>query len=224
MILEKPGLTALVPMRSGSKRIPGKNLRDLNGKPLFSWVIGALMEVSEVERIVVDSDSETILSESVRLFPGIETVKRPLHLATDAASMNDVLRETVKHFEGDWFLQVHATTPFLNPTEISAAFSKLKDQHEYDSCFGVTRIQSRLWDKACKPINHSLDKLLPTQDLEATFLENSAFYFFRKRVLEEENNRIGLNPLMFETSLTSAIDIDNEDDFTLAEIVARGLE
>ena len=89
----------------------------------------------------------------------------------------------------------------------------------YDSLFSVTRIQSRLWDSLARAINHNPAILLRTQDLPPVYEENSCLYIFTKEVLERRHNRIGERPLMFEIDRIESWDIDEEQDFRIAEIL-----
>ena len=87
----------------------------------------------------------------------------------------------------------------------------------YDSLFGVTRMQTRLWDQLARPINHNPAILLRTQDLPPVYMENSCIYLFTRQTLEQRRNRIGERPYMFEISAAEAWDIDEESTFQIVE-------
>lgn len=217
-------LTAVLPMRGGSKRVPRKNLRDLGGKPLFAWALEEIMSLEIVDRLVVDSEDEEILETVNELFPKIETSRRPKSLAEDHSSMIEVLKHFVDKHQSDWYLQFHSTSPFIRASEISEAWKKIKgSESDYDSAFSVSPVQARMWSKEAKPLNHNPENLLPTQELETIFVENSLFYFFSREALFSSNTRIGSKPLMFPTSELSSVDIDTEDQFILADSIARGI-
>ncbi|HEX9014277.1 MAG TPA: acylneuraminate cytidylyltransferase family protein, partial [Anaerolineaceae bacterium] len=91
----------------------------------------------------------------------------------------------------------------------------------YDSLFGVTRVQTRLWDAQTRPINHDPAILLRTQDLPPVFMENSCLYLFTRPLLERRRNRIGEHPLMFEIDAAEAWDIDEELDFAVVDCLMR---
>ena len=218
-------LTAILPMRGGSKRVPRKNLRDLGGKPLFAWALEEVISLEIVDRVVVDSEDDEILENVNELFPEIETSRRPKSLAEDDSSMIDVLKHFVDNYQSDWYLQFHSTSPFIRASEISEAWTQLTEQgRDYDSAFSVSPIQARMWSKDGRPINHDPKNLLPTQELENIFVENSLFYIFSGEVLFSSKNRIGSNPLIFTTSELSSVDIDTEDQFILAESIAKGIK
>src|SRR5688500_3420543 len=86
-----PKLTALVPMRHHSQRVPGKNYRLLVGRPLFHHIIETLLSVSEINEVVVDTDSEPVMDGLRKNFPGVKIIDRPQGLRADDVPMNDIL-------------------------------------------------------------------------------------------------------------------------------------
>ena len=122
----------------------------------------------------------------------------------------------------DFYLQTHSTNPLLTGATMARALEIFLDQHPFfDSLFGVTRLQTRLWDQLARPVNHNPAILLRTQDLPPIFEENSCLYVFTRDDLARRHNRIGERPLMFEIDRTEALDIDEELDFRIAEVVYR---
>ena len=215
-------ITALVPMRHHSERVPGKNYRDLAGKPLFHYILETLSRVPEVDQIVVDTDSPVILDQLQAFFPDVTALERPAHLRAGEVPMNDVLLNTTAQLESEWFLQTHSTNPLLRPETVSAAIRKmLASIPEHDSLFSVTRRQVRFWKPGAVPLNHDPAVLLRTQDLPPVFEENSCLYIFRRETLAERGNRLGARPLMFEIEALEAMDIDEEHDFRLVELLIQ---
>lgn len=211
-------IIALVPMRHHSQRVSGKNYRLLANKPLYSHIISTLLQCTEIAQIVVDTDSSLIKEGLKEKFPEVYVLDRPEHLRDDGVPMNDVLLNDVEQFEADLFLQTHSTNPLLRPDTLSTAIQTMLDVYpEYDSLFSVTRLQSRLWDRTGKAINHDPSVLLQTQDLPAVYEENSCIYIFTKKSLKRYRNRIGKRPYMFEINSMEAWDIDDELDFRIAE-------
>ena len=213
---------AVVPMRHNSERVPGKNYRPLNGIPLYHHVIRTLSAVPEIDAIVIDTDSDFIIEDCASHFPHVRVLLRPENLRDGNIAMNDVLLNTLDQVDADIVLQTHSTNPFLKASTVSAAL-KLFNQpgSEFDSVFSVTRLQARLWDAATEPVNHDPAVLLRTQDLAPLFIENSCFFIFTPQLLRDRGNRIGVNPLMFEMAPLEAVDIDVEEDFTLAIAIAE---
>lgn len=220
--MQFPKIVALVPMRHHSQRIKQKNFREIAGKPLYHHILTTLSVCTEIDSIVVNTDSEIIM-EGLRVdFPQVIILKRPLALRADTVPMNDVLLYDTNQVSADLYLQSHSTNPLLRSETISDAVKTfIRQSKKYDSLFSVTRFQTRLWDKHSKPINHDPDILLQTQDLPPVFEENSCIYIFTADKLHKRKNRIGENPMMYEIDPYEALDIDEENDFKIADLILK---
>lgn len=213
-------IAALVPMRHKSKRVPGKNYRLFDGKPLYHHILNSLLACPIISLIVIDTDSQTITEDVRRCFPQVELIERPEHLRGGTVPMNDILLHDVCHVEADYYLQTHSTNPLLQTETISRAIDHfLENSPPHDSLFSVSRLQDRLWDGSARPINHDPSILLRTQDLPPVYKENSCIYIFDRNTLEKRHNRIGTRPLMYEIDPIEAWDIDEEIDFVVAEFL-----
>jgi CMP-N-acetylneuraminic acid synthetase len=214
----RPKIAALVPMRHDSDRVPGKNYRPFNGKPLYHYIMATLMEAPLISEIMIDTDSPIIMEDARRNFPAVRVIERPPHLRAGDVPMNDVLLHDVTQLDADWYLQTHSTNPLLRPETVTRAIETfLSKLPEYDSLFSVTRVQTRFWDENGRPVNHNPGILLRTQDLPPLFEENSSMYIFNRTNIEARRNRIGAAPYMFEMDRLEAVDIDEELDFIVAE-------
>jgi len=217
--MEVKTITALVPMRHHSQRVPGKNYRLLAGRPLYQHVISNLLQVKELTQIVVDTDSEEIISGLQANFPTVKVLRRPEPLCADNIPMNEILLNDIQNFPSDLYLQTHSTNPLVSADTFSRAIQTLTRQFPaYDSLFGVTRLQSRLWDGLGRAINHNPAILLQTQDLPPVYEENSCLYLFTGDNLTRRRNRLGERPYLFEIERDEAWDIDEEIDFRLVEL------
>jgi CMP-N-acetylneuraminic acid synthetase len=215
-------IVALVPMRHHSQRVPQKNYREIAGKPLYHHIMNTLDDCPEIDRIVVDTDSEIIIEGLRADFPHVMIIERPTALRADNVPMNDILLYDIDKVPADLYLQTHSTNPLLRSETISEAIKSFHKQYEkYDSLFSVTRFQTRLWDEHTKPVNHNPDILLQTQDLPPIFEENSCIYLFTAEKLRERKNRIGEKPMMYEIKPYEALDIDEESDFMIADIILK---
>lgn len=212
---------ALVPMRHESERVPGKNYRLFNGKPLFHHIVDTLLQVPQVDEIVIDTDSETIAASVAVHFPErVRVVSRPEHLKAGEIPMNEVLLNTISQCTAEWYVQTHSTNPLLRAATISRALDQLSAEiPQKDSLFAVTRMQTRLWWSATRALNHDPEILLRTQDLPPVYEENSNIYAFSAESLRHTQNRIGRSPIMFEIDMLEAWDIDDEADFVIAELL-----
>ncbi len=214
-------IVALVPMRHFSERVLGKNYREMAGKPLFHYIINTLAQCNEISKIVVDTDSPTIIAGLAEHFPEVIVLERPEHLRDDKIPMNEILLYDTSQVEADYYLQTHSTNPLLKTETISKAIQTFYDTiKEYDSLFSVTGLQTRLYDENGKAINHNPNELLRTQDLPPVYEENSCIYIFSRQTLMERKHRLGYKPLMFEIDSSEAMDIDEEIDFSITEFLA----
>lgn len=218
--MQNPKITALVPMRHHSQRVPGKNYRLLAGKPLFHHIVETLLHVPEINEVVVDTDSEPVMDDVRRFFPGVRLISRPEHLRADNIPMNDILLYDTAQIESDYYLQTHSTNPLLKAETISKSINMfLSEYPKYDSLFSVTRWQTRLYFQDGTAINHNPRELIQTQDLPPVYEENSCLYLFTRDNLEKWHHRIGEKPLMFEIAAEEAWDIDEELDFAICDFL-----
>ena len=213
-----PRIVAILPMRHVSERVPGKNYRVFAGEPLYRRILSTLLDCPEVHAVIIDTDSDAIMEDAASAFPSAILYRRPEHLRDGMTPMNDVLLNSVDQIDADYYLQTHSTNPLLSAASVSGAIKAfIAAPMENDSLFSVTRLQTRLWSLDTKPLNHDPSVLLRTQDLEPVFEENSCMYIFSKASLKKHGNRIGARPMMYEIDKLEAQDIDDEQDFKLAE-------
>lgn len=208
---------ALVPMRANSQRVKNKNLRMINGKPLFYYVLEALQQCKKINKIVVNTDSEVIKKKLRADFKDVVIINRPKELTDEFTSMNSIISYDIDNVEGEYFIQTHATNPLLESETVDKAIELfLKSEKTHDSLLSVNRIQKRCYDQNAKPINHDLNIMLRTQDLNPVYEENSCIFIFTRNSFKQSENRVGKNPILFEMDSEESLDIDVEFDMTLA--------
>ena len=152
-------ITAILPIKHNSIRVPGKNFRIMNGKPLYQWILNTLLEVEKISYIIIDTDSDIIF--------------------------NNIPKYYSEHYNKKIF------------------------------------IHKRYYYKNGKDMNHNRKILIPTQNLDPIYEENSCIYIFDKNTLLNENARIADNALLFEMSHIESQDIDWEHDFILTELLMK---
>ncbi len=215
-------LAALVPMRHHSQRVLGKNYRPLAGKPLFHHILETLLAVTEIETVIVDTDSEPIMDGVRRDFPMVKLIQRPEHLRAADVPMNDILLHDTAQVTADFYLQTHSTNPLLRAETISRGIKTFFNEGaKYDSLFSVTRLQTRLYFQDGRAVNHNPLELIQTQDLPPVYEENSCMYLFTRENLLKKRHRIGDKPLMFAIEKDEAWDIDEELDFEITNFLAK---
>lgn len=214
-------IIALLPMKGHSERVKNKNMRDFGGKPLYHAVLSTLLQCSNIEKVVINTDSDKIKEDALKNFDRVEIIDRPAEIQGDFVAMNDIIGYDLAHTDGTYYMQTHSTNPLVSAETIDKAIEFFfENLGTYDSVFSVTRLQTRLYWKDGSAINHNPAELLRTQDLPPVFEENSNFFIFSKESFKNAGNkRIGLKPAMFEQNKLEAVDIDDPEDFELAEIL-----
>src|SRR5690349_5952460 len=126
-------ILGLIPARAGSKRLPGKNYRDLHGKPLIAWTLDAAIASTELSDVVVSTDDPQV----ARIADGmaVECIARPPELATDSTSSIDVMLHALDHLrsEGrayDAIMLLQPTSPLRGASDIQAAAALARDYRE----------------------------------------------------------------------------------------------
>lgn len=226
-MIEGKKITALLPMKANSVRVKGKNFRNFCQKPLFRWIFDTLLSVDQIDQIVINTDAREILAENGLIETEEIIIRdRKSDICGDHISMNLVLEDDVMNIPSDVYLMTHTTNPLLSHNTICEAMLYFLDAQKigYDSLFSVDKVQSRFYREDCSPVNHNPQNLIPTQELEPWYEENSNFYFFTRESFISTGARIGKKPKIFVTPKLESIDIDNPDDWHFAETVQSFLE
>lgn len=226
-MIEGKKITALLPMKANSVRVKGKNFRNFGHKPLFRWILDTLLSVDIIDQIVINTDAREILIENgLNDSERIIIRDRKSQICGDHVSMNLVLEDDILNVPSDIYLMTHTTNPLLSHNTIcKAILSFLEAQKgDFDSLFSVDKVQTRYYREDCTPVNHDPQNLIPTQELEPWYEENSNFYLFTKDSFISTRARIGKKPKIFVTPKLESVDIDNPDDWDFAEAVQSFLE
>ena len=219
---------ALLPMKAHSERVSGKNFRSFAGKPLFRWILDTLLSVPEIERVIINTDARDVLAgyglmESARVL----IRDRATGLCGDHMSMNRILEDDIGVIDSGRYVMTHTTNPLLSAGTIRAALRTYEEgvaAGRGDSLFTVNRFQTRFYRLDGSPVNHDLNNLVRTQDLEPWFEENSNLYVFNRGSFAATQARIGKKPLMFETPRIESVDIDDAEGWQIAERLAAGIQ
>jgi len=211
----------LLPMKGHSERVPNKNLKNFAGAPLYHAILKKINDSRRINKIYVNTDSEEIRVDVKKNFERVVIIDRPDSLLGDNVSMNRIIEHDLSKIDGEHFIQTHSTNPLLNTATIDNAINLyFRNIENYDSMFSVTKLQTRLYKANGEPLNHNPDELKRTQELPPVYEENSNFYIFSKESFQKSGSRrIGLNPYLFSTGQLESIDIDEPDDFKLAELL-----
>lgn len=214
-------VTAVIGIKQISQRVKNKNFKILGSKPLYSWILGTLQEIEEITEIILNIQGDklfSLLNEKYYNNNKIKLLRRDKSLEGHETPMTEIISSSIVNAKNDTILNTHTTNPFLSQQSLSEALSKFN--HHNQPIFSVNVFQSRFYDHNIKPINHDPKLLLQTQDLNKIYEENSCFYIFDKNTFLNEKSRIFSNSVIFPLNKIESIDIDTNDDWQLAEIIA----
>ena len=202
-------IVAIVPIKSKSERVKGKNFRKINGKPLYKILLDKLRKCN-FDEIYVDSDSKEIRKYCKER--KYNFVKRIPKLSKNSANGNDLLNYHRKIINADCYFQLFVTAPLIKISSINKCIEIMRKKKKFDSIFTIKKIHSWFWYKK-KPVNYD-PKILPrSQDAVPMIQETTALYGIRSKSLKSRKCRIGSKPYMYELVDSEIIDLDNEVDF-----------
>ena len=227
----KEDYLVIIPARGGSKRLPGKNIKDLCGKPLIQWTIDAARAVKpDIVEVMVSTDCEKIADLSIKGGAEVPFI-RDSSLALDMSSTVDVVKSVIEYYkhkgrEFEFVLVLQPTSPLRSTNQIEEALELLKEK-QADSIVSVCPAEhSPLWSNTLDE-SHSMSafiaeefKTTRSQDLPAYYRLNGALYLTRVvRFLEEEAFLLSDNSYAYVMDSKSSVDIDEEIDFLLAKVI-----
>jgi len=207
---------AFVPVRLNSKRVAGKNLKLLGGKPLMCYILETLAKVKGIDEVFVYCSNDEVKEY---LPNGVKFLKRPEFLDRDETLGKEIYEEFTKTTDADVYILAHTTSPFIKQETIEKALDKIVNGG-YDSAFSAEKIQTFAWFEG-KPLNYELKEIPRTQTIEPLYIETSAFFMFKRDVWKIHKQRIGFNPYMAIVDKIEGVDIDWPEDFEMAEMMVK---
>ena len=210
---------ALIPLRGGSKGIPRKNLKKINGIPLCSYAINAALKAERIHEVWVSSDDQEIINFVDHNFPNVKIRVRPAEFATDTASTESVILDLINSNQfnpNDQLILIQATSPLVSSKDLDAALLQLF-KSEMNSLVSGVEFKRFLWKNNGNPLNYDLYKRPRRQDFEGLFLENGAFYISNVETILRTKNRIEMPAQLFIMSDESGYEIDEVSDWLIVE-------
>jgi N-acylneuraminate cytidylyltransferase len=220
-MLDGMKILAIVPARGGSKGVPRKNVRPVAGKPLIRWTLEAAKASACVDRIVVSSDDDEILSVAAAFDPSVP-LRRPAELATDVAGSLDVVLHALDAVPGyELAILLQPTSPLRIAEDIDGCLTAMRGK---SSCVSVCAAEeSPYWmyrlegDGKLSRLIEGGDAYARRQDLPAVYLLNGALYAFRSDWLRKTRAFVDKDTVGFVMPAERSIDIDTEADLLRAE-------
>lgn len=210
-------IKALVAVRSGSQRVPNKNIKPFAGSNLLTVKIEQLKRIKNLNGIIVNSNDDGMLKIASDL--GCETVKRDEYYASNNVSMSDVYKNMAENCNCDTIAYINVTNPLLKDQTIYDAIDKyFSICDKYDSLNSAHPIKEFMF-RDNLPINYDLRNQPRSQDLPDIFALNFAINIINRKSMIECKNVVGYKPYIYSINEIEATDIDNPIDFEFAEFV-----
>ena len=231
-------IVAVVSARAGSKGIPNKNIKLLNGKPLILHSLKSLLKVKEIDKVVLSSDSEKILNIAKKFSKKIHLMKRPKHLAVDKTPLTSVVKhvalELVKEkYIADFVLQIAPTCPFIKISTIKQIIKLLKKGNEcvvtlkkieHEHPYRAKKLNEKNLEFKKFLKNIDVEKFISRQDLPVLYCTSGGIYarsFQLLRKFNEKDFNLGKKPIGVVVDDIEAVNIDRHIDFDFAELISK---
>tara|TARA_E500000178_G_scaffold267163_1_gene264586 strand:- start:6672 stop:7325 length:654 start_codon:yes stop_codon:yes gene_type:complete len=208
---------AIIPIKSKSERIPGKNLKKINGVPFYQFLLKKLKKCN-FDEVYIDTDSKQIKEFAKK--NNFYVINRLKRLSTKNANGNDLLNYHFKLIKADYYFQLFVTSPLLSVKSINKCIRKLMTNKKIDSIFTTKSVYTWFWFKK-KPVNYNPKVLPRSQDSIPVIYETTGLYGIKREALKKYKSRIGKNPFFFEVDDHEALDIDNKKDLSYFKYILR---
>jgi len=225
-------ILAVIPARGGSKGIPRKNIRLLNGKPLIAYSIFPAKQSKYIDRLILSSDDLEIIKIAKSYGCEVPFV-RPAELASDTAKALPVMQHAIRFCEEqegkkyDFLVYLEPTGPMRITEDIDGAIEKAAENNA-DSVVGLMELEDanpvrvkKIIDARIEPFCIPEPEGLRRQDQEKAYLRNGSIYVFRRDSLIENNSLYGDNSLPYVMPRERSVNIDEEADFLVAEFFLK---
>lgn len=211
---------AFIPVRGGSKSIPLKNIKPLNGQPLIYYITAALQESNSVDEIIVATDSvaiENVVKDFQ--FDKVKIYQRKAENAADQSSTESVMLEYLQEANvspDTIFILAQATSPFTKASDLDHALKQYQNGN-YDSLLTCARIKRFFWDENGQPVNYDYRNRPRRQDFKGNLIENGAFYINTVANILRDKNRLSGKIGIYEMLDYTQLELDEPWDWQLAE-------
>ena len=214
----------IIPLRKGSKGIPGKNKKKLLGRPLYQWVLGEAIQ-SDLDDVYVFTDDDDLIEKINSIYTWtnkVKTYKRSEESATDTASTEFGMLELAQalEYQFDVFCLLQATSPLTNSEDINKTLNRVKSG-ESDSALTAVSTKRFIWSEEGKSLNYDYLSRPRRQDFNGMLIENGAVYAISKSVYQETNNRLGGKIGVVEMEEDTLIEIDEPSDWITIEQILK---
>jgi CMP-N-acetylneuraminic acid synthetase len=219
----------VIPVRKGSKRLPGKNLLRLEGKTLIARTVGTGLASGVFSKVLLSTDCEEMAREGAAAGAWVPFM-RPVELAQDNTSSLAVLLQALEFLDEagekpEVLCLMQATSPFLKPEQLRGGFEQFIEGHYHSlsSAYEVGLPLEWQWEVSqgkASPVNREKFEC-PAGHFPKRLMENGAFYFVKAEHLRSNKSLYNLdNHGLYAMPFLDSVDVDNLEDFKLAQVVA----
>lgn len=212
-------IVAIVPVKGTSERIENKNIRLLDGKPLFLHTIEKLLSCNFLDEVYLDTESEKII-DLVSDYENLKIMKRNPELANNKTDGHKLFMNEVENIEADIYVQILCTSPFIKKETIKKGIDILREKN-VDSVVLVKKEKQYLWENG-KPL-YSTEKIPNSVELPETIIETMGMYIMKKEAALKTRKRYNGNVYLLEAEAIEGIDVNYPEEFKLANYIAAGI-
>lgn len=226
----------IIPARGGSKGLPGKNIKVLNGKPLIAWTIETALKSNYLDEVMVTTDDNEIAKIS-KDFGAKVPFLRPKLLATDTATTFDAVKHTIDFYkyemnkEYDYVILLEPTSPLREVQDIDKAI-KILINSEADSIVGISRTESQnpafLVTKDSNGLIYGYEnkniEILRRQDIKEVYFFEGTIYISKTNILLDKKTFYHGNTIGYEVPKYKSLEVDDIYDFIMIESIIKYME
>jgi len=214
-----PKVVAFVPAKGTSNRVPNKNTRIFNGEPFFLFTVRKLLKCDFIDEVYVDSENLEIL-ERAKLI-GAKPLLRNIELASNKTDGHQLFYNEVIQVDADIYIQHLCTSPFVKEETIKTAIDILIQQPANDSVVLVAKEKRYRWENGLPLYN--LEHIPNSVDLPDDIAEAMSLYCVKREAVLATKRRIGNSPYLLFADPMERIDVNTEEDLSLARTIGAGL-
>ncbi|MDD3756478.1 MAG: hypothetical protein AB7E13_08240 [Arcobacteraceae bacterium] len=210
-------IVAFLPAKGTSSRVENKNIKLLDGKPLFLHTLEKLIECDFIDEVYLDTESDEIIYLASET--NCKILKRDPSLASNTTDGNKLFLNEVNHIKADIYIQILGTSPFIEKETIKKGIDTIK-RSEFDSAVLVRKEKLYTWNE--KGPNYNIENIPNSFDLNDTIIETMGLYIVKRETALCTQKRIGNKPYLLYATALEAIDVNWPEDFDLANLIAAG--
>ena len=210
-------IVAFLPVKEYSSRVQNKNIKLLDGKPLFIHTLTKLIESNIFDNVYLDTESQNIINLAKDL--DCDILKRDPNLASNDTNGNQLFENQILQVDADIYVQALATSPFISVKTIKHGIDQVANKR-YDSAVLVSKQKQYTWKNGSP--NYDFVNIPNSIDIEDTIIETMGLYIVERSIAHKNKRRIGEKPYFIEASPIESVDVNNQEDFALAELIAAG--